>query len=111
MLTRCVCGALKNEARACPDCGGEPIAHSRTGAAAAILFLGLGACTGDIGSPEPAYGIAETGWSQDADGDGYSTGGDSASRDCDDSDADVHPGAEETFDDGVDSNCDGEDDT
>jgi hypothetical protein len=43
----------------------------------------------------------------DADGDGYTV----ADGDCDDTNADIHPGATETPGDGVDSNCDGNDDT
>ena len=43
----------------------------------------------------------------DTDGDGYSAEVD----DCDDSDASVNPGAIDTVDDGVDSNCDGDDNT
>ena len=52
----------------------------------------------------------------DADGDGYSSGGgsgsggSSGSEDCDDTDADTYPGAEETWYDGTDSDCDGESD-
>jgi hypothetical protein len=45
----------------------------------------------------------------DTDGDGYNTteaGGD----DCDDSDASIHPGAEDEWYDGVDSDCAGDDD-
>ncbi len=45
----------------------------------------------------------------DSDGDGYDSeaaGGD----DCDDSDPDIHPGAEDAWYDGVDSDCDGSDD-
>lgn len=74
----------------------------------ALAALGLSACHlgPDTGVFEAAYGIAETGRDTDDDGDGYTVG----EGDCDDADASVHPGAEETFDDGTDSNCDGEDD-
>ena len=41
----------------------------------------------------------------DADGDGHTT-----DTDCDDSNAAIHPGAEESCCDGVDTNCDGADD-
>ncbi len=52
----------------------------------------------------------------DADADGYSTeesggSGSGGSTDCDDGDADTYPGAEETWYDGVDSDCDGESDS
>lgn len=40
----------------------------------------------------------------DADDDGYS-----ADLDCDDTDATIHPGAEETCDDGIDQDCNGVD--
>jgi hypothetical protein len=43
----------------------------------------------------------------DNDGDGYTE----EQGDCDDDDALRYPGAEETPGDGVDSNCDGQDDT
>lgn len=75
------------------------------------LVAGLSACGGLMkdGGALPAYGVAETGVfdSGDADGDGYSA----AQGDCDDGDDAIHPGAEETVGDGVDANCDGEDDT
>jgi len=74
----------------------------------ALLSLSIGAtgCTDKDELFEPAYGVAETGF-EDLDGDGYS----SAEGDCDDEDENIHPEAEETPGDGVDSNCDGEDDT
>ncbi len=43
----------------------------------------------------------------DADGDGFYDN----ALDCDDDDPDVHPDATETPADGIDSNCDGDDDT
>lgn len=78
---------------------------------AAMLLLGLVGCgdkTMDSGAtPQPAYGVAvETGFIDDDD-DGFSE----MDGDCDDSDPTVHPEAKETPGDGVDSNCDGEDDT
>lgn len=54
-----------------------------------------------VGGAAPAYGVALT----DDDKDGYLTG-----EDCDDGNPDIHPGARETPDDGVDSNCNGDDD-
>ena len=57
---------------------------------------------------EPADDMAMYGvpW-VDEDGDGYGAEED----DCNDQDPDINPGAEEIPDDGVDSNCDGEDNT
>ncbi|MSP54148.1 MAG: hypothetical protein EXR69_00850 [Myxococcales bacterium] len=81
------------------------------------MALGL-ALTGCSGMAQALYGIVpsdqidtahETG-GVDQDSDGYyaeSSGG----EDCNDEDAAVHPTATETTGDGVDSNCDGEDDT
>ena len=75
-------------------------------------------CDGTIDGEE-AYDALEV--YRDGDGDGW---GDEASvavdcldddttligQDCDDTDADVHPGADDTWYDGVDSDCDDEDD-
>jgi hypothetical protein len=61
----------------------------------------------DTGEPQPDYGVPDTGMYEDNDGDGYSE----AEGDCDDTNADIHPAATETPGDGVDSNCDGHDDT
>ncbi|MEZ4321275.1 MAG: MopE-related protein [Myxococcota bacterium] len=100
MLRTCgACGGLGH--RRCPDCGALIEASGATSAVAVLLALGLGACNGEDTSVA-LYGAPAT----DDDGDGYYLG-----DDCDDSDADIHPDATETPGDGVDSNCDGEDDT
>tara|TARA_B100001093_G_C26397005_1_gene829609 strand:- start:195 stop:425 length:231 start_codon:yes stop_codon:yes gene_type:complete len=73
-------------------------------------LLGLTACDAKPSDTvtQALYGvdIVDTAY-MDYDGDGYSP----SDGDCDDDNAEVNPGAEETPGDGVDSNCDGEDDT
>ena len=51
------------------------------------------------------------GFCPDADGDGYQADcGQAGDVDCDDSDSSIHPGATETWYDGIDQDCDGNDD-
>lgn len=88
----------------CPHCGAKGVCKAHAASRAAVL-LGLGlALTGcELRENVSAdYSAAIT----DADDDGYGEG-----EDCDDSDADIHPDATETPDDGVDSNCNNDDDT
>ena len=112
-LVACSACSCHVEAAACvcPHCG-ERLRRCGTShlRAAGALIMGLAAagCNGvgdDIGV-QPEYGVAETGY-LDGDGDGFTP----MEGDCDDSDADRFPGAEETADDGIDSNCDGNDNT
>ena len=119
------CGEHHHRNTACPVHGSAQKSISMTGIALATL-LGLTAC-GDEDKDTSAddtsvtdtsvdieddtaiavmYGVPDTA-SWDNDGDGYTPD----DGDCDDGNADVNPGAEETPGDGVDSNCDGEDDT
>ena len=90
-------------------CSTVPRTHAGSGIAIAAL-LGLTACGDKSSDPDVSalYGaeMVDTAY-MDFDGDGYSPD----DGDCDDGNADVHPDAEETPGDGVDSNCDGEDDT
>lgn len=103
------CACFVRDEATCPHCGHRLRAGSALSPTAAALMLGLAATgcigAGDSGDAVALYGVADTG-SVDNDGDGWT-----AREDCDDDDADIHPEAEETAGDEVDSNCDGEDDT
>ena len=111
-LTTCTsCGQhfFHTEA-ACPHCKTPlPRFNSRIPSAVALMMgLGMTGC-GDKLQPETValYGAeyVDTGAWTDEDGDGFYAEGD----DCDDEDDSIHPYAEEIADDGVDQNCNGED--
>ena len=92
----------------CPCCGASADSGETVRPSVALL-VGLTFASGcDDPKIEPAYGIAfnDTGYI-DNDGDGYAE----VDGDCDDENNAIHPEAEETPGDGIDSNCDGSDDT
>ncbi|MCB9674088.1 MAG: putative metal-binding motif-containing protein [Alphaproteobacteria bacterium] len=88
----------------CDHCGASLGARSaaRSVGAVALGLVVLTGCPPLIGNK---YGVPDTGF-LDRDGDGYLE-----NVDCDETDITIHPDAEETPGDGVDSNCDGDDDT
>jgi len=86
----------------CPHCGLR-VGPGRTLAAVAMGLALAGCAPKNI---QADYGIAETGMLVDEDGDGYT-----ADVDCNDLDETIHPDAEESTGDDVDSNCDGDPDT
>lgn len=104
MLTICPeCSGVHRRGIACPHCG-KP--RSRSSAVGVVL---LGLTMGCMGSGGDNVDVAVSLYGpppEDADGDGAFSG-----EDCDDTNPAIHPGATETKGDGVDSNCDGEDDT
>ena len=104
LIACAACGQhVLTSACACAHCGAKLKDCSlRSTAAAAIMGLTLGGC---VLQGEPEYGVVVS--YDDEDGDGYYAQTD----DCDDTDAAINPGAIDTVDDGVDSNCDGDDNT
>ena len=104
-LTACpACGQhVLSAACSCAHCGAKlKDCALRATAAAALMGLSLGGC---VMHGEPEYGVVVS--YDDEDGDGYYAQTD----DCDDNDAAINPGAIDTVDDGIDSNCDGDDNT
>ena len=91
----------------CPHCGTGGVCRRTAALPAAALMLGLALSGCDEAGMDddiqPAYGVAIV----DEDGDGWGVD----EGDCDDTDDTIHPEAEEIPDDGVDSNCDGDDNT
>ena len=93
----------------CPHCNSSVIQRrSPTSTIAILLGLGLVGCDNIKSDPQPLYGVAldSSDIFIDEDGDGYMQ-----DEDCDDQDANIHPEADETPEDGIDSNCNNEDDT
>lgn len=112
-LLRCgCCGThVRVAGQSCPFCGCDKASKVANTASVALLGLALSGCI--IVNPQPKYGIANTGEdtfgesiADDADSDGYPV-----PADCNDQDPNVNPAATETPGDGIDSNCDGQDDT
>jgi hypothetical protein len=101
------CGEHHFSNRVCNGSGSKNVS-----AIAMATLLGLTAC-GEENKPSDTavaalYGaeMVDTAY-WDSDGDGFTPD----DGDCDDDNPDIHPDATETPGDGVDSNCDGEDDT
>lgn len=104
------CTALvPHAALSCPSCGAAAANGQATEVRTAVWLL-MGLTLGGCGNKAVAlYGaeyVDDTALT-DGDGDGFSP----ADGDCDDDNPDIHPDATETPGDGVDSNCNDEDDT
>ena len=107
-LTSCnACsGFLPPSASSCPHCGEtlvvrpRPMPKALRGmlaiGAGGLLAMTLSACYGGGVGPEPCF---------DGDGDGYCI----SDGDCNDSDFNIRPFADDPEGDGVDQNCDGVD--
>ncbi|MCK6590556.1 MAG: putative metal-binding motif-containing protein [Polyangiaceae bacterium] len=102
-------GFLPPGSSSCPHCQKSAAAAGASpGLAAKLLAVASGgmmavtlmACYGMPPCDDPGT---------DSDGDGYSMGGCGYENDCDDSDASIHPYAQDPLGDGIDQNCDGAD--
>lgn len=102
---RCGCH-LRADSPGCPHCGQPAPSPSAHRAAVTLLALTLAGCNGDKDDTDPPDQALYGDVAMDIDGDGYDE-----SVDCDETNIDIHPDATETPGDGVDSNCNGEDDT
>lgn len=113
-LLRCEsCGSYVRLVGRCPSCGGAGGAAPGTVGrllGLAVMSTGLAACTSmyGIAVTKPVLDTADSGDTglRDRDGDGFTD-----DVDCNDQDPEVFPGAADTPGDGLDTNCDGFDDT
>lgn len=100
LFTCSSCGTHGRAGEACPHCGTVVVRAPTRTSAAALLGIVLLGCPDPNTDAVALYGVAI----QDEDGDGYAP-----PEDCNDADAAINPGATELPDDGVDSDCDDQD--
>src|SRR6187200_707628 len=102
------CGCHHREAEACPHCGSSPVGRTAAAALLGLGLIGLPACVSMYGLEVTDKHRGDTADTAvvDLDRDGWG-----ADEDCAPDDPSIHPEAEETPGDGVDSDCDGADDT